>query len=69
MRVRDPLVQISAGLWMMARTWGCNVYIVGEGRPSLIAAGFPLEVSGLTMSSSVVFIICSNGAAGATVSA
>ena len=43
MRVRDPLVQISAGLWMMARTWGCNVYIVGEGRPSLIDAGFPLD--------------------------
>jgi glyoxylase-like metal-dependent hydrolase (beta-lactamase superfamily II) len=43
MRVRDPLVQISAGLWMMARTWGCNVYIVGEGRPSFIDAGFPLD--------------------------
>ena len=28
---------------MMRKTWGCNVYLVGEDRISLIDAGFPLD--------------------------
>lgn len=39
----DTLVPVVPGLSMVAKTWGCNVYVMTDGGVSLIDAGFPLD--------------------------
>lgn len=41
--MRDHLIPIGPGLSMVGKTWGCNVYLLGEDKVSLIDAGFPLD--------------------------
>ncbi len=35
--------ETAPGVFMVERTWGSNVYVIGEERPVLIDAGFPLD--------------------------
>lgn len=37
------MIEPVPGVFMLERTWGCNVYIIDGERPVLVDAGFPLD--------------------------
>ena len=47
-RKQDPLAEVAPGVFMVRKTWGCNVFLIPGPRLCMIDAGFPLDTHALS---------------------